>query len=204
MKKLDAWKGITGFFVTLCLGTALFLGGCGAERSPMGSAAAEEPAAKKGKIDPGKPAPEPVPELSVSQWVTPALGGALYIADKGDKECAVDDMKAALAVDPFAVEEDVEITMKVSGETLSDLAVTFQPGGLKFAQPALLTVKLGSERVTGEVHSLVVKHEYADGTVETAEISKIKTQKEGDITMISVVVPGFSRYSMGGGKRKGK
>ena len=91
----------------------------------------------------------------------------------------------------------VDITMITYGKTLSELVIVFAPAGLDFLIDAELYIKLGNNRVDLNVDTLKVNHEHHDGTVEDATITEIR--KNDTNVELFVTVPGFSRYSLGGG-----
>jgi len=122
-----------------------------------------------------------------------------------------DDLKVKFSTRDGALDSEVEITMTVYGNVLSEIVAAFQPGGLIFLRPATLELELGADLVDLPLDNLQVWHIHDDGTVEEAEILSIRGYDEddeewveenldgADFVNIEVVVPGFSRYSPGGG-----
>lgn len=100
-------------------------------------------------------------------------------------------------VEPNSVTEDVNITMEAYGETLSELVIAFAPGGLEFLNEAELVIRLGVNRIDLNPATLVINHEHETGSSEVATITELKVNK--DDIIVKVAVPGFSRYSGGGG-----
>ena len=126
-----------------------------------------------------------------------AKGGLIQLqVNVGGK--ARDDLAVGLAVPYGALSEDISITMTVYGNTLSDLVVDFDPGGLAFAKHAVMDLQLGSDLVDIALDDLHLLHIHDDGTAEDAGI--LATVEWGkNTTHIVVSVPGFSRYGLSGG-----
>lgn len=97
-----------------------------------------------------------------------------------------------------AVDQPVEITMNVTGHTLSDRVVIFEPAGLVFLKDAELYVLVGRDRVDMDLSALTVYHQYGDGTVEPTGILDLQTNSHNNIE-VTAAVPGFSRYGLRGG-----
>ena len=155
-----------------------------------------EVAAKKGGNGGSDDQPTPSSPRTVSA-VCDASGGYLKVEDLGGKG-PTDNLIVEFRVYRDALVEPVEITMTVTGNTLSELVVAFEPGGLEFLKDADLVVTIGNDLVDTEAELLQVQHHYSDGTIETAQIKSLKMVGKSRINM-HVFVPGFSRYSLGGG-----
>lgn len=120
-------------------------------------------------------------------------GGKLRIGELEDDEKA---LGALFAVPPGAVNTPVDITMSLYGRHLSDLVVEFAPCGLVFNIPAILSIRIGEDRVDVPIEQLVVLHQHKDGSTEQASFV---VKKEEESYLITVQVPGFSFYSLGDG-----
>lgn len=123
-------------------------------------------------------------------------GGTLKVGEKYGKG-GRDDLMVFFHVPEGALDEKVEITMRLRGDNLENLVLEFSPEGLRFNIPAQLRIKLGKDRVNLPIESVVALHQNADGSVEQVEILRI--EEERDSYWIIVEVPGFSLYSLGGG-----
>ena len=198
------------------LTTALLLGGCGTDRSPVAagnqptivqtedgrtllafSPAALQRAAKIATT--GNPHKADTPR-TVSGLIKVNPGGAIVVQEDMDNGGPHNDFRIALEVGRNQVAENVVITMTVYGSTLEDLVVGFDPGGFAFVKPAKLSITVGKERYTAIPEGVTVQHEYSDGTVEAITVTHLLVQKDGGRINIKLDVPGFSRYSMGGGE----
>ena len=137
---------------------------------------------------------------SVTKLVTPSKSKKLTVTDKEEgKENA---LKVTLAIDENAVAEPVQVTMTVYGNTLNELVVAFEPGGLTFLAPATLKIDLGGERIDIPLSEITAYHAQADGSVEEAGIVSVRTWGDDDDIdriVIKVAVPGFSRYCLSKG-----
>ena len=87
------------------------------------------------------------------------------------------------------------ITMEVSsGTTLADVLVKFGPSGLKFSPPAQLDIFLEGELDPAEVAAY-----HIDGTAGTITKIGMEIDDQGRTGWkITIDVPGFSRYDLGG------
>jgi hypothetical protein len=155
-------------------------------------------------------------------------GGQITIRDRAAKEKK--RLITTLAVPPLAVAEPVLITMTVYGNTLSELVIAFAPEGLIFSLPASLQIEIGRKRVDLPLDQLIAWHIHGDGSAEQARILSVHLCEDGDpvdeedgeedesggdkgdkgdkddgvdcdSARILISVPGFSRYSLGGGLR---
>jgi hypothetical protein len=129
----------------------------------------------------------------VSGWFSPAEGGRLEVsfpryADDDD----VQVKRAVFKVDQGSINGTYKITMQVfSGTTLADVSVEFSPSGLKFNPSATLTFVL-----RGELDPDEVKAYHIEGGTVTEISTAIEEGKK--TTTITVKVPNFSIYSLGG------
>jgi len=199
VRRIDIMKIHTRRFI---IGTAtmlmgLFLAtGCGVDHSPM----AQDTQNGEGQTLLTFSSPQGAAkqlagasETLVASGVIGSKGGKLEVEDKG-KRGGKDDLKVTFSVPGKALEKDVKITMRVSGRYLSELMVAFEPSGLVFLKDAKLKIKLGKDLIDLDMKKMTGEHHYEDGHSEEAEL-KID---RGNIT---VRIPGFSRYSLGGRSR---
>jgi hypothetical protein len=93
--------------------------------------------------------------------------------------------------------DEVLITMDVSGTTLSQLVMAFQPAGLVFDPWAHINLSVGRDLIDLPLTDLVAWHIYDDGTAEQVPFSIVDNNPYH--IQIFIKVPGFSRYGMGGG-----
>ena len=110
-----------------------------------------------------------------------------------------DDIYARFTVPAGALTEAVEITMTVHGTSHEDLVIEFAPGGLEFLIDAELDLWLGADIVAYYYTSLVIWHVHDDGTSEETYPLSISQQGRNSTVKYKVAIPGFSRYSTGGG-----
>ena len=195
------------------LTAALLLGGCGTDRSPLAAGNQPEviqaadgrtllafsPGALARAAKSGNPHKMDTPR-TVSELIKVNKGGEIVVQENMNDGGPHNDFKIALQVGQKTVAEDVVITMTVHGSTLEDLVVAFDPGGFEFLKPAKLIISVGKDRYTEIPEGVVVRHEYGDSTVEDITLYKLLVQKDGGRITIKVDIPGFSRYSMGGGE----
>lgn len=90
--------------------------------------------------------------------------------------------------------EQVDLSMEVTcGTTLADVDVKFLPSGLTFDPPAKLSIRLAGPVTAEDLKQ--AEHERDDGTwIESIET---ETLKNGNTyIVVTVAVPGFSRYSL--------
>ena len=156
-----------------------------------------QPAAKR--VTPHKTEVETLPTTeaevgvnTLSALVEANLGGK-FVIDKDGYIFTKFEIQAG------ALDEDTQIDMTVSGTSLDDLVVAFAPAGLTFNIPAQLTIKVAVNKVEVLPESFMVKHIHGDGTVEEAVVGKYGLERSGLYYKFVIEVPGFSRYSMGGG-----
>lgn len=153
-----------------------------------------------------------VPELNA--WRATLEGLAYWMpqrekervpADK-DKELRVNksmgsgtenEIDVSFNVRKGSVPATVDIAMTVVGESLETLVIAFEPAGLEFYEPAELKLKIGAALIGTMPDDLQVRHIRSDGSEELATILRLKEKK--DSLEIIIEIPGFSRYSPGGG-----
>jgi hypothetical protein len=135
-------------------------------------------------------------------------GGQLTVADEGGR--THDDISATLTIPGRALQAPENITMAVgyvdggafvAGDpgTLSALHVAFGPADLDFEKDAHLVVRVGKNRVDVDVKSGQVRVEHESSDSVTYAEAKVKKSRSRAVTLI-VKVPGFSVYSLGGGR----
>ena len=122
---------------------------------------------------------------------------AFEIFDANGTDHRLDDITVFFTVPDHALDHPVEITMTVYGNTLEEMVVVFEPGGLTFLHHATLGVFMGHNLVHTPHNQLKAWHEHGDGSVEEANIFWLKVT-DAKVKM-KIAVPGFSRYSPGGG-----
>ena len=174
------------FALVFCsLSLIVLAGGCGMDHSPL--AGGETTVAAK---------PIPPTGRTVSALFD-ASGGSFQVFESNGSG-PKDNLLVEFVVPKNALNQPETITMTVNGETLSELAIEFQPGGLEFNTGAELTVRVGAGLVdVQQVESLQVYHRYEDGTVEESIVHVNEPNSHQQSVSIYVVIPGFSRYSMG-------
>lgn len=140
---------------------------------------------------------------------------------EAEEQGVEDDLRVTFSVLPGALQVSEFISMTVFGQSLSNIVAAFQPSGLVFKKEAVLGIGLGIERVDMPLSSLQVWHIHGDGSVEEARITGIRwydLEEDGEVNdsgdigegedwgdndvnfiAVEIAVPGFSRYSMGGG-----
>ena len=226
MSSFQEKKSIKKYKRTVILGVllALLIGGCGADRSPVGNetsavdpyavevlvlASSPEEALRAAKLaEEGRT----VSEL-FDKW------GSIEIFEP-EEQGIEDDLRVTFSVLPGALPVAETISMTVYGQNLSNIVAAFQPSGLVFKKEAILEVGLGIERVDMPLSALQVWHIHGDGSVEQARITAIRWYhwEEGELSdsgniesgedwddndanyiAVEISVPGFSRYSLGGG-----
>jgi hypothetical protein len=136
------------------------------------------------------------------------VGGTLHLAEL-NSAVATDDLEVIFEVMPNSLpvvvsdnfsptdaNSNVLITMTVYGHTLEDMVIEFEPDGLIFDPVAMMNLQLGHDLVNTPLKEIVIWHIHGDGSVEEA----VFTVHADDINVyLTIEVPGFSRYSNGGG-----
>jgi hypothetical protein len=167
------------------LTAALFLGGCGTDRSPVAAGnqptiiqaedgrtlLAFSPTALARAAKSGNPHKADTPSTA-SKLIRAKQGGELVVQEGMNGGGPHDDFRVALVIDRNKMAENAVITMTVYGHTLEDLVVAFDPGGFEFLKPAKLTITVGEERYIAIPEGVTVQHEYSDGTVEAITVTK--------------------------------
>lgn len=193
-------------FATALVAAAL-VGGCG-DTAPSASNAAAEVQQEGGQVllafSPGAARAagkivSSAPNAPAVVEVIGAQGGELEIEIESD---AFDGdggkLEVSFTVPRGALTTAVPIHMAVYGQRLSDLIVGFEPDGLEFLRHATLEVELGEDRIDVPVEQILVLHIHDDGLVEFADHYG-KWNSDG-VFELYVDVPGFSVYSLGGGR----
>lgn len=180
----------------------LFSAGCSSDTSPTAAAVTQNEDGRTfvsfssdALVHAGKVAAIPFAEgETVSELFTAKGGGKLGFADD-NRSGSGDDVGVTFRVSRKALDADVTIHMTVYGNTMSNLVVAFEPGGLIFREDAELEIQLGADLIDLDTKSIVVHHTYNDGTVEEAVVYSSEYSEKA--FKIKVAVPGFSRYSLG-------
>lgn len=199
--------------ILLVLALAALVAGCGGSDPPVASS--EEgllpvPAAKPPNGDcgtePGTSSDgtgRPLYAECVSGPFSPDESGSLTVKfanNYGDW----DDLRLSRAdfeVEAGALDAAHEITMTVTtGYVLEDLMVVFEPDGLTFTPPAILTLTIwwGCESCRSDeqlaILEALAQHIHPDGTVTE---STFETSQQGNAYLIvTIEVPGFSSYGL--------
>ena len=122
-------------------------------------------------------------------------GGTLVVEDNNGP-AAGDDLKITFTISEEAADDlfddNIQITMTVYGNTLSELVVAFTPGGLVFPIAVELKLELGSDLVDMSLATLKAIHTY-HGREEPARITVIGGRVT---TVIYISIPSFSRYGL--------
>jgi hypothetical protein len=189
------------------LAAVLIVAGCSGEKAPLASGPITGEAgqytflafAPEGRARAAKLALSPADAVeagrTVSAIFSPGEKGVIQI-DEEMGPSSRDDIDIAFSVSRGAIEKPVLITMTLYGETLSNMVVAFQPAGLKFLEMADLRLAVGDELVDLPLEDLHAWHIYSDGTTEEVRFSIVD---QGNGILFKIDVPGFSRYSIGGG-----
>ena len=188
-------SNIRRFGLAFCiLALVAFAAGCGVEQSPVAQEEAAVTQAEDGRMlltfspEAAQRAAKIVEEGRTVSQLFNAQSGNLVINDD-------DGLKVTLSVPQNALAADEQITMTAYGNTLSELVVAFEPGGLVFLIASQLEIRLDNELVDLPLDGLQAWHILDDGTVEPAGI--VFVDEENSKTYITLDVPGFSRYSLG-------
>lgn len=131
---------------------------------------------------------------TINGTIGPAGGVLVITEDVGG--AWEDDLIVTFIAPPGAVDEPADITMVVEGYYLSELAITFFPAGLVFVENATLVIQAGADRVDMRPHA--AKHTISDGTTTKLKIKPKEDKLDG--ALITISLPGFSVYSLGGGR----
>ena len=124
-------------------------------------------------------------------------GGTLFVSTDGPLKH--DDLEVTFTIPRNAIPKEkpwkgeVPISMSVSGASLSELVISFDPSGLYFLKSAQLEIKAQKDFV-GDVdpNEILIIH-FSEGTGEPVPF-EVKV-KRGTVT-IKVQADGFSRYSL--------
>jgi hypothetical protein len=114
-------------------------------------------------------------------------GGKVRIRERGKKGAF---LKVVLRVPRGAMVDQETVVMAVKGWNLSELVIGFGPSGLEFLKDARLSILLGNGQVDLDLSTLEAYHDGQEVPVQVRGSRKVR---------IWVKVPGFSRYSLGGG-----
>lgn len=118
--------------------------------------------------------------------------------DDGDNEGeAKKKVEFKIAKKAIPAGEDVEIAMEIWGDYASEMVIGFTPSGYQFAEDCVLEIEIEGDWVDLTEDQIQALHISANGQIESAHILKVKV--DDDKLKIRIRIPGFSRYSMGGG-----
>jgi hypothetical protein len=175
----------------------LAVAGCG-ERAPLAAVPVDPGPAARPVVfceetgGPPTPIYESASSRTVSGWVGSA-GGSLRVLDIADEPR--NSLIAEFTVPAGALDQARRLTLTVHGETLSELEVEFEPGGLRFARMADLRLRVGFDRVDLDEGDLKVWHIFDDGSREEARVEAIRARLRATLELF-VEVTGFSRYGL--------
>lgn len=205
-------KAVITMFITASLALAV---GCGRQDqnpfAPDGAATVTKApvrAAKKGgqKHQTVDSTEEGIASTSSTLYVqsdqgmfAPRQGGVLRVTMPvyGDAQ-TIRLKKAVFEVLDGSLDQRAEITMTAySGYTLDDVWVAFDPSGLTFNPPARLTLVLQGPVTEDDVRQAY--HLYGDGSNVESMATEVSSTGKAFLT-VSFKVPGFSRYTLGGGQ----
>ena len=121
-------------------------------------------------------------------------GGTYFVEDtngKGPK----DDLRVVFTVPAGVLDQDVTITMTVSGEDLNTLDVAFQPAGMTFSPAVDMRIDLGNDlALDRDISKITPYHIYADGS--TADVDLYHIDRSSNTANFFFKVPSFSRYGL--------
>lgn len=205
-------------FAALALGGIALLSGCGnMNQSPLSSGAALAPQNSGGSsagISSAQPASnagtivfsdgsairlsKPAGDLttkSAQGYFSPRFGGMLSVFfPTRYVEGEVQVLSAIFTVKRNSIDQGTNISMAVtSGSSLNDISIAFTPSGLTFHPDAQLRLIL-----LGKLDPSLVGAEHID---DQGHVTKLKIQNIAGFGMIWTVtldIPGFSGYSLGG------
>lgn len=113
-----------------------------------------------------------------------------------------DNIRAVLKVPNGALAEPLELTMELQGSTLSTINIVFGPA-LVFDLPATLVIHLGRKAIDLDLDAVVALHvsDDLDGDGQPDLVEEVPIRMAHGVLglELQIAVPGFSRYSMGGG-----
>jgi hypothetical protein len=114
-----------------------------------------------------------------------------------ENDVRVKDVKFYVEANSVVGGGEHQITMGVhSGTTLDDVNIEFSPSGLAFSPAGTLTIALVGPVTAADVQQAT--HIYGDGS-QVESITTVTDRKGNSFLKVVVKVPGFSRYSLGGG-----
>jgi hypothetical protein len=140
----------------------------------------------------------PTYQESTTEYV-PLSGNVLSVtfpkyAEEGD--IVVREATFWVPADAMADGEGHDITMTVqSGTTLDDVQILFGPSGLTFEPHATLWLTLLGPVTEADVQQ--VAHIAGDGYIENIDV--LSDKKGVAKLLVTIRIPGFSRYSLGDG-----
>lgn len=191
---------------TALIAAATLTIGCGTENSPVASNEPTITHTEDGRTlfsfspqatqQAAKTTAIPAEGRTISK-VFDANHNGMEIFDNNGTDHQLDDIIVFFTIPDHALDHSVEISMTVYGNTLEDMVIAFEPGGLNFLHHATLGLHLGHNLVHTPLDQLAAWHEHDDGSVEEADIFWLRVTHAK--VKMKIAVPGFSRYSPGGG-----
>lgn len=186
------------FALTVLVSSALVFVGCNtsAPVSSLGSREPGGPATRPLQFIPFAKKPGQLHKIYiVTDYVTYAEGGKLKLDYDGDYE-----FEAELEVPIQSISEDAELSIQIDDESfVLNFDVTFQPHGITFSKPALLTLKADGLDLTN-VDPASVKLYYDNpetGVWEEMEVESVTVDEvKGKVTVKNAKLPHFSRYAL--------
>lgn len=125
-------------------------------------------------------------------------GGELEIVEEDKDLDAKMEIKFKVKKGALPEDAETEIEMMIFGDYASEMVIGFTPSGIVFEKDCELEIKIKGAWVDLSEEQIEALHFSSYGEVENAEIKKIDV-KDDELT-IKIKIPGFSRYSMGGGQ----
>ncbi len=135
--------------------------------------------------------------VSVSQWVTQEDGGELILDYNGSDHNNGDAIiKITLRVFSGAISEDANLMLSLDDQYLD---FTFNPHGITFSAPALLTIEAANVDLSGIAPDQInINYDNPEaGQWEVVSSSDIIVDAEkGYLKVIDAQLPHFSRYAI--------
>lgn len=201
------------FLELVCAVALTALIGCGSEKAPLASAdenATLEQSAAPAYISFGAPGSAKIAVVKrtekVSGWFFQDQWGSIEYSDwswgDDDTNGSIILKRAWFAVEWGGIHEATEISMTASwGKRVKDVSIAFTPSGLDFSPPSTLEITLHGP-LQDSMFNQQVYHTDSNGhtsQLAIAEIRKERNDGNNSQWVIVIKIPGFSRYSLGGG-----
>ena len=140
-------------------------------------------------------------KVSTSEFVTYKDGGELIVEYKGiENDNGAVEAKLTLKVFSETISEDAELVMSLDDQVLvGNVDVGFEPHGITFSSPALLTIEAKSLDLSG-VNPHLINIYYDNPETGEWELMNsygviVKTE-DGYVKIIDAELPHFSRYAV--------